>query len=128
MSELRNRSSQHDKHENDALARFSEIIKCVSDMVTDQIVRVMNWHLIKQLQTHAMSSIVDELSTLMQDYCLVDKIRNSDSQNADQAKYSLSIALSLSYLLNSVCPNCCKSVISFVQCLSFLAELVLAQK
>ena len=94
MSELRNRSNQHDMHESEALARFSEIIKCVSDMITDQILRVMNWHLIKPLSTHAVNSIVDELSTRMQDYCLVDKMRNSDSQNADQAKYDELIAKS----------------------------------
>ena len=95
---LRNLFSLEDKHrvkeseamgdEFAALDRFSKIIKCVSDKITDHIVSEVKINLVKPLSTHSVNSILDAFSSRLEDHGVkIDKLKNSYSHNSCQAKY-----------------------------------------
>ena len=69
------------------LDSFSEIIKTVSDKITEQLIRIIDSQMIQPWSTMAVSCITDSFSKRLQDRYLVDKKQNSDSHNEDQKKY-----------------------------------------
>ena len=66
---------------------FSEIMKVVSDKISEQLVNIMDSQMLQPWSSCAVSGLVDSVSKRIQHSCLVDKEQNSDSHNVDQEKY-----------------------------------------
>lgn len=69
------------------LDSLSQIMKNVSDKITDQLVQVMDSQMLQPLSTLLVSKVVDSVSAQIQNYCLVNKDQNSPSQKEDEKKF-----------------------------------------
>ncbi|CAF4803613.1 unnamed protein product, partial [Rotaria sp. Silwood1] len=62
---------------------FSEIMKSVSDVVTEQILRISQSQLISPFSTFVVSELTNAISERIQHHFIVDQNQNSDSQNQE---------------------------------------------
>lgn len=69
------------------LNMFGTVFKSVADKMTEKILLIIESELISRWSTLGVNSLTNALSTRIQHYCLVDDKQNTDSQNADKAKY-----------------------------------------
>ena len=68
------------------LDSFSMMLKSVSDQITEQVIRSIDWQLIQQCSSFAVGRLTSSISKRLQHH-FVDEAQNSDSPNADQEKY-----------------------------------------
>ncbi|CAF4463410.1 unnamed protein product, partial [Rotaria sp. Silwood2] len=62
---------------------LSKLMKSVSDMITEQIFRIMESQFISPWSSYCMGALTKYVSERVQDYCIVDERQNSDSQNLE---------------------------------------------
>ncbi|CAF3170226.1 unnamed protein product [Rotaria sp. Silwood2] len=62
---------------------FSEIMKSVSDVVIEQILRISQSQLISPLSTFVVGELTNAISERVQHHFIVDENQNSDSQNQE---------------------------------------------
>ena len=80
-------SDFYEKYIEIELDEFGEMIRSISNQITDQIVRIIESQLITPWSTLAVSSVTDAFSKRIQHHFIVNKEENSDSHNEDQKKY-----------------------------------------
>ncbi|CAF1106068.1 unnamed protein product [Rotaria sordida] len=76
-------TSLHENILNVVIDDFNEIMKLVSDAITEQVFRITQSQLISPWSTYGMGELTKTISERIQDHFIVDKNQNSDSQNRE---------------------------------------------
>ena len=77
----------HGEFINIEMGSFSEIMKVVSDKISDELVSIMDSLMLRPLSSLATRKLVGTVSQNIQHSCLVHKEQNSDRHKVDQEKY-----------------------------------------
>ena len=77
----------HGEFINIEMGSFSEIMKVVSDKISDELVSIMDSLMLRPLSSLATRKLVGTVSQNIQHSCLVNKEQNSDRHKVDQEKY-----------------------------------------